>query len=263
MRALLATVVLLVLAIPGAHAAGRNPRDPPPVTPQVAPEPVTSPGLIAMWLRRLAGHYRIEGSVFMLTRTFEFRAPDGEMREVEFQTRLESARGSGDCKAVGTGAGMHCIFDIGWLDQHETIMDPEQGPVGVFNLPGGVAYLNPSMLLAGLDPGRKGITFLVVDNKGLPEGGSGSIAGDRATLRAPCVNAPNLFQSMNPAAKFNNRPPQTCERITHIDAPAEAAVVHLSISIELNEELVTLTRLTLRRTQPGGDAPADTGRRRR
>ncbi len=262
MRALLATVAVLALTVQAADAAGRNPRDPPPATPVVTPEPVTSPGLIAMWLRRLAGQYRIEGSVFMLSRTFEFRAPDGEMREVEFQPRLESARGSGDCMAVGTGAGMHCIFDIAWQDQHEIIMDPEQGPVGMFNLPGGVAYLNPSMLLAGLDPGSKGITFLVVDNKGLPEGGSGSIAGDRATLRAPCVNAPNLFQSMNPAAKFNDRLPQTCERITHIDAAADAAVVQLSISIELNEELVTLTRLTLRRTQPG-DAPADARRRRR
>lgn len=243
-------LVSLLLVMPVAHAAGINPRDGRRDVPQVVREPVTQPGQIAMWLRRMVGHYRVEGSVFMLARTFEFRNTEGEMTEVEFGPRMVSAKGVADCAPVGTGAGLQCIFNVTWLDEFETIVDPDQGPVGVFNLPGGAAYLDPSMLLVGLDPPGKGVTFLLVDKKGLPEGGSGTLAGERATLRAPCVNAPKLFQSMNPAAKFNDRLPQACERITHIDARPDAKVVQLSIGIDLNEELVTQTNLTLRRAEP-------------
>lgn len=258
-----AALLVFILDMPLAAAAGSNPRDGRNDVSYVVPEPVTETWRIAAWARRLAGHYRVDGSVFMLSRMFEFRAPDGEMREVEFGPRMISARGAADCVAVGTGAGMQCIFNIGWLDEFETIMDPEQGPVGVFNLPGGVSYLNPSMMLVGLDPPRKGVSFLLVDAKGLPEGGSGSVAGDRLTLTSPCVNAPVLFARMNPAAKFNDRLPQTCERTMHIEARPDAGLLQLSIEIDINEELVTQTRLTLRRAEPEDAEQARPARRSR
>lgn len=260
----LVAVIWLVLVAPLAGAAG-SPREPHRVAPAEPAPALTQTWQIASWLRRLVGSYRVEGSVFMFPRTFEFRNTQGELVEGQFVERLESARGAADCAVVGTGAGMQCIFNVGWTDQFDIIMDPDAGPVGQYSLPGGVAYLNPSMLLVGLDPGVQGIGFLLVDSKGLPEGGSGFIAGDRATLRAPCVNARDLYQRLNPAAEFSDRRPQSCERITHIDARAGADLVHLSISIELNEELVTLTRLTLRRADPQ-DLPGASGnsnRRRR
>lgn len=243
-------LLVLLFDVRPAAAAGSNPRDTKRDVSHVVPEPMTETWQIAAWMRRLAGHYRVDGSVFMLPRTFEFRGTDGELREIEFQQRLISAKGAADCKAVGTGPGMQCILNVGWLDEFETIMDPDMGPVGVWNLPGGVAYLNPSMMLVGLDPPNKGVRFQLVDSKGLPEGGSGSVAGNRMTLRAPCVNAPKLFGSMNYAAKFSDRPPQTCERIIYIDAKPEASLLNLNIEIELNEELVTQTWLTLRRAEP-------------
>lgn len=254
--------LLLVLAMPVAGAAGSNPRDTRRDLTYLNPPPVTDSAQIGAWLRQLAGRYRVEGSVWMLSRFFEFYY-EGEKREVEFQQRFESAGGAGDCAAVGAGPGMHCIFNIAWQDQYETIMDPEQGPVGVHNLPGGVPYLNPSMLLVGLDPGKQGVSFLLVDNKGLPEAGTGSLAGDRATLRAPCVNAPKLFLVMNPAAKFNDRLPQACERIIRIDASPGAKFVRMDISIQLNDELFSITQLTLYPRPPGDETPARSGRRRR
>lgn len=251
----LLAAALLVLVMPVAGAAGSNPRETRRDMTYLTPPPVTETAQIGAWLQQLAGSYRVEGSVWMLSRFFEFYY-EGEKREVEFQQRLESASGAGDCARVGAGPGMHCIFNIAWQDQYETILDPELGPVGVYNLPGGVPFLNPSMLLVGLDPGKQGVTFLLVDNKGLPEGGSGSLAGDRATLRAPCVNAPKLLLAMNPAAKFNDRLAQTCERITRIDARPDASSVRVDISIQLNDELFGITQLTLYRKQPGAEAPA-------
>jgi hypothetical protein len=229
------------------HAAGSNPRAPRAGATYENAEPVTDPEQAGEWLLRLVGRYRVDGSVFMLSRVFEFRDSEGEMREGEFQARLESVRGTIDCVPVGAGPGLHCIFNLPWLEQHEVIMDPDAGPVGIWSLPGGDPYLNPAMMLVGLDLAKQQLSFQLVDNKGLPERGSGSIAGNRATLRAPCVNAPPLFAKMNPAARFNDRPPQSCERIMRIDAGTESRSTEWSTSIEINGELVTQMRLSLRR----------------
>lgn len=243
---------VLVVALLGsvasvAGAAGSNPRDSRRDISYVIPPPVTERGEIGAWLGRLAGRYRADGVVWIQARV---ALVNGE--EVELPERRVSVKGAGDCAAVGAGPGMQCIFNITWLDEYEQILDPDQGTPGVYNLAGGVSYLNPSMMLVGLDPGKQGVGFLLVDNKGLPEGGSGSIAGNRATLRAPCVNAPALFHSMNPDVRFGNRRPDTCVRITRIDARPGSTIVHLSIAIEINREPATLIEVTLRRAPPEG-----------
>lgn len=244
MRRVLLAATLLVLGTAAAGAAGKNPRDANIDVSYLIPEPVTQTGQIAAWLRRLAGRYRVEGAVSMPARgTFE------------------PLRGNGDCAVVGTGAGMHCIFDIAWQD----IFDISLGgsDAGVFNLPGGVAWLSPAMMLIGLDPGKQGLSFLVVDHKGLPEAGWGSIAGDRATLRAGCVNAPNLFLSMRPSATYEGRRPDTCERITRIDARAGSSLVNMLIDIEINGDRATTVDVTLRRVSPDDAAGLQPLRRRR
>jgi hypothetical protein len=230
-RLLAAALVACAASIVGA--AGTNPRDAKLDVTYVIPRPVTERGEIGAWLLRLGDRYRVEGAGNVMG-------------------RIVTVKGAVDCTAIGAGPGMQCILNISWNDQFEIITDPGQGPVGVFNLPGGVAYLNPSMMLTGLDPGRQGITFLLVDNKGLPEGGPGVIAGDRATLRAPCVNAPALFLAMNPDARFAERRPDTCERIIRIDARPGSTVVHMATDIEINGDVATRFDLTLRREPPGG-----------
>ncbi len=216
-------------------AADRNPRHGTRDVEYDVPPPVTERGGMGEWLLRLAGQYRVEGLATVLA-----APPVG-------------IRGSGDCAAVGAGSGVHCILNIHWTDQFEIIMDPEQGPPGVYNVPGGVSYLNPAMMLMGMDPRRRGLQFLLVDNKGLPEGGAATIAGNRATLRAPCVNAPSLFLAMNPTRKFAGRPPQTCERIMRIDARPGSQVVHVAIDIEVNGERAGEFQMTLRRDSKAGE----------
>lgn len=226
-------VALMAASSPGAGAAGNNPRETMLDVSFLTPPPVTEPAQMGAWLGQLVGRYRVEG----LT---------------DVMGRQVGIKGAADCESVGKGPGLHCIFNIYWEDLFEIILDPDQGPPGVYNLPGGVPWLRPSMMLIGLDPAKGGLTHLLVDNKGLPEGGSGSIAGNVATLRAPCVNAPALFLAMNPDTRFLGRPPATCERITRIDTRPGSRVVNLSITMEINREHASSFIVILRREPPGG-----------
>lgn len=211
----------LACACIGATAADRNPRQSYRDIEYYVPPPVTELRGLSEWLMRLADQYSVEGLGSV--------PPD----------RLFAVKGTADCASVGTGPGMHCIFNIHWLDQYES--------AGLYNIPGGVSYLNPSMMLMGIGSSRRGLEFMLVDNKGLPEGGRASVAGDRATLRAPCVNAPQLFLAMDPAHRYAGRRPASCERIMRIDARPGSTVVHLAIDIEINGELATQFQMTLRR----------------
>lgn len=253
--------VLGLAQAPRAEAAGINPREVRSVPPPPEALPVTDPDQMGEWLMRLVGRYRIEGSLFMPTRTFLFRNTEGEETEGEFESRFEQARGTGDCASVGAGPGVSCIFNVSWQEQYEIIMDPDAGPVGVWHLPEGVPYLNPAALLMGMDLANQRLAYLLVNRNGLPEGGAGSIAGDRATFRSKCVNAPPLLARLNPAQKFDEKPPLTCDRITHIDAKPDGRSVEVSITVEINDEMVALTRLTLRRLAADGSVQKETRRR--
>ncbi|MDQ2639662.1 MAG: hypothetical protein M3Y79_03645 [Pseudomonadota bacterium] len=240
-----------------AGAAGTNPRKDARSAAYVVPPRVTDRAALSEWLLRLADGYRVDGAGTIYIQPVDpmrKRPSPGEEEENSAQQETEyippmvfPLQGTGDCVSIGTGAGIHCILNIGWQDQFEVNMDPDAGTIGVWNLPGGVSYLNPSMLLVGLEPARQGLQLLLVDNKGLPEGASASVAGDRATMRVPCVNAPALFLAMNPEKSYERRSPATCERITRIDARRDGKVVLVAIDIEINTQLVTQLQMTLRR----------------
>jgi hypothetical protein len=251
--ATLLPAVAMLMATGNAEAAG-NPREPRRTQAYAEPVPVTDPEEIADWLVQLAGRYSVEGSVFMLPRTFDWVDPEGNEVEIEFTQRLEQVRGMVDCENIGTGGGVQCILNIRWQEQFETIIDPYQGPPGVYNLAGGAADLSPAMTLIGLDPAKQGVTFLLVNSKGLPEGGPGKVAVQKATLRTPCVNAPTMFQAMNPVAKYNDDLPRSCERILIFEPREEGKGLWLTINSEINRELATSTRLTLKPVKDDKDA---------
>jgi hypothetical protein len=102
------------------------------------------------------------------------------------------------------------------------------------------------MALFGIDPGKAGINYLLVDNKGLPEGGIGFLAGDRATFKAACVNAAILFNSMKPPPR-DRESPHVCERILRIDAKPDGKLVFMSFDIEINGDHWTRYEMSLRR----------------
>jgi hypothetical protein len=154
---------------------------------------------------------------------------------------------------------VQCILDVAWQDFYEVITPSDDvsstGPgSGIYSLPGGVTTLSPAMALFGLDPAESGIKYLLVDQKGLPEGGPGAIRGNRATFKTTCVNGPELFSRMKPPPRPPDPPrlegpPRTCERILRLDAKPDASLMHWSMDIEINGEPWTRYEMTLRREQ--------------
>jgi hypothetical protein len=249
MRPLLTSTWIAAAALLIAATAGADPRSPPKVDDTVVPTPEPD-----VWLRRLVGRYNFEGVVEVAYNYEGFDEhkcgplpPDPSKQDnppPPAEPYCSSIKGKGDCVGIGTGPGVQCILNVGWPDIYV-----DQGQ---YNLPGGVAYLDPAMILFGLDPGRSAITYLLVDNKGLPEGGPGTISGNRAIFKTSCVNAADLFQRMPPPPSPPEAPnyrtsPRTCQRTLRIDAKADPKVVHLSMDIEINTDLWTRTEMTLRR----------------
>lgn len=224
------------------------------------------------WLRRLVGKYRFDGLVHVMARGDCGPLPpdpatQDQMSEAPPEPYCRSIKGSGDCIALGNGPGVHCVLNVFWQDMYELVLQKsEEGaesvdnsPTGNFELPGGVAYLDPSMALFGLDPGNSEINYLVVDNKGMPEGGPGRVSGNRATFRTTCVNAPALLGAMKPE-EFNDRMPGSCKRILHFDARQDSKVVLVTMDIEINDDVFTRATMTMRRQTEEAVAPAKPAR---
>jgi hypothetical protein len=187
-----------------------------------------------IWLARMVDRFRFEGVVNV--------AGKGDCPSF-----CETVKGTGDCVGVGKGPGVQCILNASWQEMWEIVM-PSDGdePAGVFELPGGVPYLDPAMVLFGMDPAHSALSYLLVNNKGMPEGGSGSIKGNTATFKTKCVNEAALLAAMKPVA-FNDRMPDTCERTIQIEARPDSKVVWMTIQIDINDDIFTRFTLTLRR----------------
>lgn len=226
-------------------------------------QPVTGPAEMGEWLRRLVGKYRFEGMVQVV---FGIGSADPPYPCVSDDGRAtdycQGIKGKGDCVAVGDGPGVQCMLNVYWIDIYETALQQadssgdkvDASPTGVFEIPGGVSNLDPSMSLFGLDPGRAGINYLLVDHKGIPEGGIGFINGNTATFRTRCVNEPALLNAMKPqrpsADNPNARSWDTCEKVVYIDARPDASIVHLTVDIVINDDPFTRQQMTLRREKP-------------
>ncbi len=93
------------------------------------------------------------------------------------------------------------MLNVVWQD----IYHIQMGEGAVRSLPGGESYLDPSMALFGVDPGKSAVNYLLVDSKGLAEGGRGSIVANTATFRTSCVNAAAMFLQMENEKKETDR----------------------------------------------------------
>ena len=240
-RHFIALWLLAGAALMASTPAAAAPHEPPPVWQDPAGPPVD----MGTWLRRLVGRYTFDGVAEVLyyeDRRCGVLPPDPATSDNPPPTRepyCSGIKGKGDCVGIGSGPGVQCILNVRWTDMYDV-------DEGIYNLPGGISNLAPSMLLFGMDPNRAGINYLLVDNKGLPEGGLGSNAGNRATFSTPCVNAPSLFAAM----KEPPPPPQECIRTLRIEARPDARVLYLSVEIEINDDLWTRYDMTMRRVAP-------------
>jgi hypothetical protein len=255
-RNILAAVIACAALI-GTGSAAADPR-----ASQTTGQEAGPPTPMDVWLRRLVGNFRFEGMVHVVARGDCAPLPpdpakQDQMSEAPPEPFCRSIKGTGDCVAIGKSPGVQCVLNVSWKDMFEIVMQKAEAdgdrvdtsPTGVFELPGGVPYLDPAMALFGLNPGKSQIEYLLVNNKGMPEGGSGSVAGNRATFKTRCVNEATLLAAMKPE-NFNNRMPDTCQRIIHFDAKPDSKVVLITMDIDINEEVFTRFTMTMRRQVP-------------
>lgn len=145
-----------------AGTASAQPHNKPEIPDMNAALPVKDSEAIAEWLRRLVGRFKWDGVI----------GAGPNKRPI---------KGSSDCIGIGDGSGVQCILNVTWVDEYS--LNPEANEDNIL-----ISYLDPAMELFGLDPLNSAISHLVVNNKGLPEGGLGFIKGNTATFKTPCVN---------------------------------------------------------------------------
>lgn len=169
------------------------------------------------WPGRLAGRYHFEGVAHLLA--------NGRCGTVGRFPACEPVTGTGDCIRIGTSQGVHCVLNVEWPAFTERF--PSRN-----GTPGATPYLNPAMVLFGIDPGNDSLSYLLVDNKGLAEGGSGSRTGNVATFLTTCVNVHS-----------------SCRRRLRIEAKPDANLLYMWIDVELGQlrQRVSAITLTLRR----------------
>jgi hypothetical protein len=231
------TALAALLLCSGAIA---QPRLEPQIAPDAVAQPVTDPAEMGAWLQRLVGQFRYEGHVEHLLKEDRLCAalpPDPATQDADVAPRppdqplCTGVTGTGDCIRIGDGPGVQCVLGVDWQELFD--VDFENGEAK--EVPGFVPYMNPAMNLYGLDPAFGELNHLLVSNKGLAEGGGGSIKGDRATFTSVCVNQP-----------------AGCRRIIRLYARSDANIVGMTIDIELlmqgEWKLATSFTLTLRRT---------------
>lgn len=246
----LVAAALLAASVLGACLAQARPHAPPPKW----KNPMGEPGEPDLWLDRLKGRYRVDGMVEVVVAHPDYEnlrcaplppAPGEDNPPPPPRPLCEGISGMVDCVAVGDGTGVQCILNAKWEDLYEIVMEPPPGEkAGAFEVPGGVSNLAPSMALFGLEPYGEGIRFMLVDAKGLAEGSSSGVRGDRTSFRTPCVNTPALISKMR-LETLEDRPLKTCERNIRIDARPGGKVVNFSIDIEINEVLFTRQEIQL------------------
>lgn len=172
-----------------------------------AEKPTRKPSDLIAWIRRLLGKYTFEGKVDL----------GGKGNPNERWT----VNGGGTCIGFGVAPGVQCEINVHW--------PPVPGP----NAPeilSGISDLTPAMILYAMEPDDLGIRYLQVNSKGLAEGSTGTIIGDTATFKTPCVNVAS-----------------GCERTTRITVGSESKVIDMQIDTEVNYELVARFNFKMRR----------------
>jgi hypothetical protein len=226
MRRVLAACLVGMASLAPVCAMPAQPRAPPPAW----EDPDGPPVAMDVWLKRLVGRFRFEGVVQVHSGSADMFSIASGSGPGAGGSPPVSVDGVGDCAAIGEGPGVHCIFNVDWIDQGFDI--------GSFRAaPGSVSYLDPAMALFGLDPNASSLRYMLVDKKGLPEGGSGELRGFRARFTTPCVNRP-----------------VGCIGKTTLEAREGARLLYMTIEFdnELTGQQISTITMTMRRVEPEG-----------
>lgn len=149
------TALLTAAGLVVASGAIAQPHMQPTVEDVTVPTPAQD-----VWLRRLAGNFRLDGMVQV------GNCSSGGCATI---------KGKIDCIAVGDGPGVHCIINATW-QIYSRFVDQS-------------SFLDPAMSLFGLDPGRQAINLLLINDRSLPTGGFGVGKGHFAAFKTRCRGA--------------------------------------------------------------------------
>ena len=127
-----------------------------------------------VWLRRLIGRFSIEGIVKVLEAT-------GAGCLGGICNVVEGAKGTGDCIGISTGPGVHCVINVPWPRFFSTRTVGRNA-----ELKWRGPYLEPAMILFGIDPKDLEIRLLLVDGQSRAVEALGSLRGDSVTFRYLC-----------------------------------------------------------------------------
>ncbi|MEJ0098936.1 MAG: hypothetical protein WDO12_04015 [Pseudomonadota bacterium] len=205
-------------ALLGTHMAGANPRE------AFAPKQVEDgipAGDPAVWMKRLVGVFRIEGTIHHqeiidfdqledAPPNPDIQGGDGELRGPFLYANewSQPLGGKGECMGFSEGPGQHCVANIVWPETWRA--------TGKVQL-GGIPDLTPAMIMGGLTPSiAGGIRFLLVNDKGLAYPGSLILSGDSATAKPPCVDLPGT---------------QHCDERLRVTAKADGNVLFVQFSV--------------------------------
>lgn len=221
-----AAAMLAVVA--GAAGAGAGPRETGPMAHVVA-EPAAGATDPAVWLKRLSGRFRFDGSI-VHREIIDFEqlndAPPADAEEGEVRGAYlylpewaQPIEGKGDCIKFSEGAGLQCLLNIAWPEQWRYTGKAQLG---------GVSDMTPANILLGLAPAvaPDGVRFLLIDKRGLAHPGSLVVAGDSATAKVACVDMPGV---------------QRCDQLLRVTARPDGAV-HAELSVTVRFQRSKLER---------------------
>jgi hypothetical protein len=137
-----------------------------PLQPEYQPVAPVEPDV---WLRRLVGNFSLDGAYVLGDCATNDVMPG--------PPPCTGIKGNMNCIAVGDGPGVQCIINALWILY---IGNP---PIDLSS------FLDPSMMLLGLDPGRAEINLLLVNDRGLTNGGFGVVEGGIAEFKNRCPGA--------------------------------------------------------------------------
>jgi hypothetical protein len=250
---LLGSAALLISAEANAQARGANAleqRDSARLTTQIRTQLENTPEARAQrltdlksWLRRLSGQFRVTGEIWD---TIYMRcATDGG--DSSFKKCFgppvappQSFKGVADCVSIGSGPGTHCLFNVGWNAPRppfaQIVWDP---------------WLDPGIMLFGLDPDALGIRYLQVDYWSIAEESVlGKLENDRVMFKFR-----SFPYSRSEYTSLTSRRPfcPGCKRTVEISASPDGRTIKMSVTADSGDLLVVYYDFKLERLSPSED----------
>jgi len=188
-----------------AAAAGpvlAAPHEPPPV-PEVVQ--VETPE-VGVWVKRLLGRFQLDGVIHHV----EYVDPDRGGPPQVMNEWTQGMGGKADCIEFAEAPGLQCVINLVWPE----VWNEMTGKASL----GGVSDLTPAMVLAGMDPDKGKLRFLMVTRRGFGYPGWSELSGNSAITKPPCVDLPGV---------------QTCEQKVQITAPADAHLMQVVVSTKV------------------------------